>query len=79
MQKVYDVAGLFNVLDMQEDLFLLLLIHITDNLHSVVSVHVVDEAFGDGLRGELFQKLVTDILIHLGEGVGGLLVVKLPI
>ena len=79
MEKVYDVAGLFNVLDVLEYFFLFLLVHLTDNFNGVVCIHVVDETLGDGFGGELLEQLITHVLVHLGEGICSFLVVKLAV
>ena len=79
LQEVYNVARLFNILDVRENLFLLILVHVTDNLDSVVSIHVIYETFGDNLGGKVLEKVVSQVLVHFGEGLGSLFIIKLTI
>ena len=75
-QQVNDVACLVNVINLFQHFLLLLVIHVTDNLHSIVGIHVIDESFGDDIRRNDVQKLVSSVLVHLDEYVGRLLVVE---
>ena len=51
LEKVYNIAGLLDILNMSEHFLLLLLVEVTDNLNSIIGVHRIDELAGDGLRG----------------------------
>ena len=76
LQQVHDVACLFDVLDVREDLFLLVLVEAAHQVHGVVRVHVVHELLGDGFRGEQLEELLADVLVHLHQYVGCRLVVQ---
>ena len=69
LQQVYDVASLFDVLDVREDLLLLVLVEAAHQVYGVVRVHVVHELLGDGFRGEQLEELLADVFVHLHQYV----------
>ena len=69
LQQVYDVSCLFNVFNVWENFFLFLFIQLTHQVYSVVCVHVVHEALGNGFRRKYFKEFLTDILIHFHQYV----------
>ena len=75
-QQVDDVACLFDVFNVRKHLFLLVLVHFTDDVYGIVRIHVVDKALGDGFRGKYFEEFLSCILVHFNQYVGCRFVVQ---
>ena len=76
LEQIDDVAGLFHIVDVRQDLVAVFLVELLDYVYGIVGVEMVDELLGDLLGRHVLEQLAAVVLIEFHKHIGRNVVIE---